>query len=162
NDLNPQPSVWTYTVLPGTFANPTALTINDNSAATPYPSTINVSGLSGNIAKVTAKLSGFTHTFPDDADVLLVGPAGQKLVLMSDAGGGMDAAGLNSTFDDSAAGGLPDETTLSSGTFKPTDFQTGDTYPAPAPSGAPSGTTLSVYNGTSPNGSWSLYVNDDT
>jgi MYXO-CTERM domain-containing protein len=46
------------------------------------------------------------------------------------------------------------------GTFKPTNFPNADAFPAPAP--APSGgSALSVFNGTNPNGTWSLYVIDD-
>src|SRR5262245_2989110 len=47
--------------------------------AAPYPSTINVSGVTGTVSKVTVQLFNFNYdTFPDDADVLLVGPGGQK------------------------------------------------------------------------------------
>src|SRR5262249_58826040 len=64
--------------------------------------------------------------------------------------------------DDAAASSLPDSGELSTGTYKPTNFDaTGpDTFPSPAP--APSGgSALSVFNGTDPNGIWSLYIVDD-
>jgi hypothetical protein len=98
--------VQTFTI-GGTTANVTtnqntgAITIRDNNTATPYPSTITVSGLGGTISKVTATLTGFTHTYPEDADILLVGPGGQSVVLMGAVGGGTDASGANLTFDDS-------------------------------------------------------------
>ncbi len=57
----------------------------------------------GTISKVTVTLTNISHTFSDDIDVLLVGPGGQKFILMSDAGGVNDLAGANFTFD-SAAG----------------------------------------------------------
>ena len=64
------------------------------------------------------------------------------------------------TLDDQAPSHLPDTTALTSGTFKPTNAGAGDTFPAPAP--APSGNVyLSAFNGTNPNGTWSLYVADD-
>src|SRR6185503_1794692 len=105
-------------------------------------------------------LKGLSHTYPDDLDILLVGPAGQKVVLMSDAGGGTDISNVTLTFDDGAASSLPDSAAIVSGSYKPTDFVTGDIFPSPAPAG-PYGTALSAFNGLNPNGAWSLYVLDD-
>jgi hypothetical protein len=62
------------------FSNPAAITINDAAAATPYPSNITVSGLVGNITKLTVTINGFSHTFPDDVDMMLVAPNGNKFV----------------------------------------------------------------------------------
>ncbi|HVF89647.1 MAG TPA: HYR domain-containing protein [Blastocatellia bacterium] len=142
--------------------NPAAVTIPAQGTATPYPSTIDVSGLSGNITKLTVSLNQLSHSFPNDLDILLVGPGGQKVILMSDAGGdeNFPIVNVDLTFDDAAAQQLPDETQITSGTYKPTDFQTGDVFPAPAPAG-PYGTALSAFNGLSPNGTYSLYVLDD-
>jgi subtilisin len=158
----------TFTITQGggggdnTFSNSSPITINDNRAATPYPSNISVSGLTGTVSKVTVTLNNLTHTFPDDIDILLVGPTGQSLILMSDSGGGSDINNLTLTFDDQAAAALPDSSSLTAGTFKPTNHgSSSDTFPAPAPSGTPTGTALSVFNGTNPNGTWSLYVVDD-
>jgi subtilisin-like proprotein convertase family protein len=125
--------------------------------AGPYPSAINISGVTGTVSKVTATLTGFSHTFPGDVDILLVGPGGQKIVLMSDVGSGTDAVNANITFDDSAPA---IGTTVVAGTFRPTNSGTGDLFPAPAPA-APYGSALSAFNGISPNGTWSLYVVDD-
>jgi subtilisin-like proprotein convertase family protein len=146
-----------------TFTNAAAISIPSVGNATPYPSNLAVAGTTGTITKVTATLTNFSHTFPSDVDVLLVGPGGQSVVLMSDPGGDPDASGLNLTFDDAAGSSLPSGTALASGTYLPTNLADGlgsDTYSAPAP---PSGygSTMSVFNGTSPNGTWSLYVVDD-
>src|SRR5436190_12094960 len=143
-----------------TISNPAPITINDNAAATPYPSTITVAGLSGVINKVTVTLTNINHTFPDDIDILLVGPTGQKTILMSDAGNTLDLVNVTLTFDDVAASFLPDNAQIVTGTFKPTDFEPGDPFPAPAPAG-PYPAALSGFNGTNPNGTWSLYVVDD-
>jgi uncharacterized repeat protein (TIGR01451 family) len=68
---------------------------------------------------------------------------------------------LTLTFDDDARSGLPDASGISSGTYKPTNFDTAsDNFPAPAP-GATFSATLSAFNGQNPNGNWSLYVQDD-
>lgn len=80
--------------------------------------------------------------------MILVGPAGQKVVLMSDAGSGNSVANLNLTFDDAASSTLPELTTILQGTFRPTDYAPADSFPAPAPAG-PYATTLSAFNGTS-------------
>ncbi len=115
----------------------------------------------GTISKVVVKLNGLKHTYPDDVDVLLVGPGGQKVLLMSDAGGSLDAVNVTLTLDSTASASLPDTTQLLSGTYRPTN-RTGspDVFTAPAPA-APYSTSLDVFNGTSPNGSWQLFVNDD-
>src|SRR6185503_12873452 len=49
--------------------NPTAITLNSGGAATPYPSTLAISGLTGTVNHVTVTLNGFGHTFPDDVDI---------------------------------------------------------------------------------------------
>jgi subtilisin-like proprotein convertase family protein len=147
---------------PTAFSNAASITINDNSAASPYPSQINVSGQVGSVTKVTVNLNNLNHTFPDDIDILLVGPGGQNAIVMSDVGGNVPAVNVNLTLDDAALLALPDNGPLVSGTYQPTnDVGTGgETFPAPAP--APSGgSALSVFNGTNPNGTWSLYVVDD-
>jgi subtilisin-like proprotein convertase family protein len=143
------------------FTNATAITIPLLGAATPYPSTINVAGLGGTISSLTLTLRGITHTWPDDLDVLLVGPAGQKVLVLSDVGGGNGLNSVTITLSDAAAAALPDTGAIVSGTYKPTDFDpTSDTFAAPAPAG-PYASTLSAFNGQSPNGTWSLYVFDD-
>jgi Bacterial Ig domain len=145
-----------------TFGNATTIVIPGTGTigkANLYPSTINVSGLSGEVLGVTATLNGFSHAFADDVDILLVGPGGQSVLLMSDAGGSIDVSDLTLTFEDGATA-LPDFGPLVSGTFAPTNFGEGDTFPAPAPL-APYGTALSDFNGTNPNGTWSLFVADD-
>ena len=143
------------------FTNSSSIITPPFGPAAPFPSAIDLSNLPGLIGKLTVTLINVTHTYPDDFDILLVGPAGQNLLLMSDAGGSSGVNGITLTFDDSAASSLPDSSQLTSGTFKPTNYGFGDTFTNPAPVG-PYGSTLSAFNGTNPNGTWSLYVYDDT
>jgi hypothetical protein len=144
-----------------TFTNAAAVAIPSSGTATPYPSTIAVSGLTGTVSQVTATLNGFGHGFPDDVDVLLVGPGGQKVLLLSDAGGGGAVSSLSLTFSDTAASALPDGGLLTSGTWKPSVYEAGtDAFTSPAPP-EPYASALSAFNGTDPNGTWSLYVRDD-
>ncbi len=154
-------STGTPSCTPANFSNTAAITINDNSAGSPYPSTIAVSGLSGSVTKVTVSVTGITHGFPDDIDMMLVGPGGQNALMMSDCGGNNNISGVSLTLDDAAATSLPDSTQITGGTYKPTNFDTTtDTFPAPAPSPA-GAAALSTFNGTNPNGTWALYVRDD-
>lgn len=148
--------------LPGitSFTNATSIVIPQQGSASPYPSPIEVAGLLGVTEKVVVTLRGLAHGFPDDIDIMLVSPTGQKVMLMSDAGGGNGITNRVLVFD-SAGGSLPDASTIFSGTYVPTDYESGDVFPPPAPSGA-AGTSLGAFNGVSPNGTWSLYVADDS
>jgi len=155
------------TVLPAAatvFSNSEGIAIPSDGNAMPYPSTISVSGLGGTIVDVNVTLARFEHDWPDDVDVILVGPSGQKLELMTDVGGSSSVSELTLIFDDAASISLPDESDLTSNRYRPTQGATceecGFNGGAPAPAG-PYATTLSVFNGTDANGAWSLYVFDD-
>lgn len=127
----------------------------------PYPSTIQVSGLTASVHKVTVTLHNVSHTFPEDMDVLLVGPRGQTVMLMSDAGNEFHLVDVTLRFDDAASEMVPRVTQIVSGTYRPTDYTAvNETNPPPAPL-PPYGPNLSVFNGTDPNGTWSLYAVDD-
>lgn len=150
----------------GPYANSTSIKIpataptGTSGSASPYPSTISVSGVTGTVNRVVVQLFGFNHTFPGDVDVLLVGPGGQRIILMSDVGSSFDTVNVNLTFDDTATASLPASALITSGTYRPTNSGTGDTFAAPAPA-APYGSLLADFNGTNPNGNWQLYVTDD-
>lgn len=154
----------TSTLLPATG------TIGTNS------SQINVFGLFGNVTDVSVELVGLSHSFPDDLDFLLYAPNNiNNLVFMSDAGSGGPAAALtdvNLTFSDAATDLLPDATPITPGPFKPTGYDLGET--AAGFTGAPPGvlnqagpagtaTFASAFSDlVGPNGSWKLFIDDDT
>ena len=144
----------------GQYCNTGSITINDAATATPYPSTIGVSGLGASAVLGFVELLGLSHTYPDDIDMLLSGPAGQNAVILSDAGGGTDAVGVNLTLADSAIAAVPDGGPMVTGVFRPTNVDTADTFPAPAPATA-GGSALAAFGGKDPNGNWQLYVVDD-
>jgi subtilisin-like proprotein convertase family protein len=131
------------------------ITIPNAGTANPYPSTIEISGLSGQIDYVTVTLLGLTHSFPADLDVLLVGPDGLAVVLMAGVGGEQDVAGINLTFED---GGRFPLSQLVSTIYQPTTNRDA-TLPPGAPAG-PYESSLGAFFGHTPNGTWSLYVND--
>jgi subtilisin-like proprotein convertase family protein len=145
------------TVVTQVFNNASTITIVDVASASPYPSTISVSGVSTPVTKVTATINGWSHTYPSDVGILLVGPGGQKVKLVGGAGGGTPVNGVVLTFDD-AAGGPLSTSAISSGTYLPTDLSSSDVFNSLAPS-SPYGSTLAPLTAT-PNGTWSLYVQD--
>jgi hypothetical protein len=128
--------------------------------ASPYPSSILVAGMTRPIAKITVTLHNLSHSYPSDIDLLLVGPQGQTVLLMSDCGFNLSVNGVTLVFADGAPP-LPEATQITSGTYRPTNFGTApDVFAAPAPAG-PYGATLSVFTGTNANGVWNLYKMDD-
>lgn len=147
-----------------TVSNPNGITINDNTTASPYPSTINVANLGGQITSLSITISNFTHSFPDDVDILLVSPLGEKVTLMSDVGGNVPAVNATLTFSATATNLLPDSGQLFTRTYLPTNFAglgTADTFPAPAPGLPYTNSSLATFEGLNPNGVWQLYVVDD-
>ena len=152
-----------------------------------YPSAILVSGMGTQISKLVVRINDFRHTAPDDVDMLLVGPQGQKMIIWSDVGGfnstcgpafdfmicnnttALGSTGPTVTLDDTAAEVLGNSGFITSGAFQPVNVGTAtDMFPAPAPAGpynspGPAGaaTFAGVFNGTDPNGLWRLYVIDD-
>jgi len=143
------------------WANGNTILIPDHGAGTPYPSSIAVSGVLGSVIKATVTLNGFAHQFPHDVSALLVSPAGRNVLLMSHTGGGHSVSNLTLTFDDAAGSTLPNSNPDISGTYRPSTYPGAVAFPVPAPIG-PYGSVLVAVAGWNPNGTWSLYVFDDT
>ena len=141
--------------------------------AAPYPSEIRVSFPKGSrIADVDLYLNHLSHPFPRDLDVLLVGPKGQKALVMSDVGGPSQGGpgGINDltlTLDDEAATALEPFTVPTGGRYRPADSDNpnpdqGDVFSNRTPDVSAGATpALSVFDGTNPTGTWRLYVVDD-
>jgi subtilisin-like proprotein convertase family protein len=147
-----------------TFITDSPISIPDVRTATPYPSPLQVQGVTGLVSHVTLILQGLTHTYPDDIDMLLVSPSGHKVIVMSDVGGGVGAVDVNLILDDAAGAPLPDRGPLVSGTFRPTNIDgpvVDDFFRSPAPP-PPYAQTLAAFDGRDPNGLWMLYINDDS
>ena len=153
-----------------TFANTNAIVINDDTNATPYPSTITVSNVGGTLLASTVVFTNMNHTAPEDIDVLLASPASpQGVLIMANSGLNLEIDNVTLTFDDAASASLPQFTQITSGTYKPTAYTPVATFfptnaPPPATNApaAQNGTTLSLFNSGNPNGDWSLFVQDDT
>jgi hypothetical protein len=127
--------------------------IPDEGNAETYPITNSVTGLTGNITDITVTLFGFSHENPDDLDIVLEGPNGETIVLMSDAGGSTNIDNLTLTFSANASAAISNNGPLTAGTFRPADYETGDNPLLNA--------SLTVFNGLNPNADWKLYIVDD-
>jgi subtilisin-like proprotein convertase family protein len=137
----------------------TSIAIPDSGMAATYPSQLSFSGVVGTVIDVNVQLHGLQHGSLDDLDIMLVGPGGQNVLLMSDAGGG-PASDIPLYFDDDVPSSLPDSTAPTVTNYRPTNYGAGDTFPAPAP--APTGSALSAFDGSDPNGIWQLFIVDDS
>jgi len=141
------------------FVNDRYIQIRSVGQAHRYPSNLHVGGVVGAIGDLTVKLHNLTHDYPADLSILVVGPGGQSVVLMSNAGGGVDVKDVTLTFDD-AGDPMPVSGTLTSTvTYRPTNYGVSREFYHPAPA-SPYGGSLSAFNGTNPNGLWRLYVMD--
>ncbi len=156
---------YTYTLGTSTnfFTNSTLITINDLTNATPYPSTITITNLNGLISKATATINKLGHGYVSDVSILLVGPAGTKELLIEETGGAHTITNVTLNFDSTAVNSLTTNAPVS-GTYLPSPLQTGGTFHTSsngvAPPAGPYGTNLNDFNGTNPNGTWSLFVDD--
>lgn len=135
-------------------SNPGPVSVPDNSPAG-VTSQITVAGQTGLVTDVDVTLNGFTSEFPDDLDVMLVGPNGKKVILMSDACGGDDLGNASITFDDEALAPLSEGGPCGSGTFFPYNAEDEDEPPF-----VPTGPALSAFDGFVPNGVWTLVAAD--
>jgi len=128
-----------------------------------YPSTISVPATEGVLTDVNVSLTGLSHPYARDLDVLLEGPDGTTVVLMSDVQCYLKPPNLSVvdlTFDD-AWPAMRDHSCLERSHSAPTNYgSSADSFPFPAPQTTP-GTALSWFNGTNPTGNWNLYVVDD-
>ena len=161
-----------------TNSNPIEISATNSSAdpepAVPYPSDIDVLGLTGVVTEVSVTINGLTHSSPDDLDMLLLGPSGQTFHFWSDVGGTNAVSDITVTVADNGATPLPDSAALVDGaTYEPFNADTtGDDFPVPAigppynePAPAGSATFASIFNGLTAdqvNGTWSLFITDDT
>ena len=150
-----------YTFNGGGGSIPGGAPTTTSGPASPYPATIAVSGVPAGALVKSVTISGMNHTYSDDIDIVLQSPTGVNVILMSDCGLGDNLVSHNYTFSDGAALSLNDNTALASGTYKPTNFVTGDNWPAPGPGTTPTSTTLSTFGGVNHNGTWNLFIYDD-
>ena len=125
--------------------------------ADPYPLTRTVSGVDGVITDIDVALSGVYHGRPADLEMMLEGPRGQKVALMSDVCGGSIAINQAWAWDDEALS--PMYSVCPDGRYRPGYSE--DLFPAPASMPLPLTAPLGDFDLTDPNGEWRLWVYDD-
>lgn len=125
------------------FCSSAAISIPDSGSATPYPSTINVSGMTGAITSVTATLRGLHHTYDSDLSIDLDAPdKGGNAYLMYQNGDGYEISTSTLTFADGGSPWPLADVGPGNFTFAPVDSFT------------------SRFGGIAANGPWNLYVED--
>jgi subtilisin-like proprotein convertase family protein len=135
-----------------------SLTIPSSGNASPYPSAIAVSGVSGNISNLKVTITNLSHTYPSDIDMVLFGPTGAHSIIFTDAiGSSTGITGRTYTFQTGATA-LPLSGYPASGTY---GVVNGGSYSGSGTPSTVTNTGLGTFNGTNPNGTWSLYVFDD-
>jgi len=117
------------------------IAIPEEGLANPYPSTIQVSGLSGTVTDVNLTLKRFSHTYPSDLVVVLEDPSHNVATVLSQSGGSTPIKNIALVLDDESATALPNP--LGTGTYQPC-----------------CGNLLAAFDGYDPNGTWKLYVQD--
>ncbi|NIV14166.1 MAG: hypothetical protein GWN62_23705 [Aliifodinibius sp.] len=121
-----------------TFVNDTPVTI-DRFQPTDASSVVNVSDVKGRLQRVTVTMH-VHHTFTRDLRISVIGPDDTEVILVGHKGGSGDHF-INTTFDDASTTSITNAFPPFSGTFKPEG-------------------TLADFNGTDPNGAWTLRIED--
>jgi hypothetical protein len=107
--------------------------------AAPYPSQKSVAAFARGtrIKDVNLVLKNYSHSWPDDVDVLLAHRGANRTVL-SDVGANFVVRNVTLTLNDEAARSLPDASQLEAGSFRPAKYgDRMDGFPSPAPTQNP-------------------------
>ena len=152
------------------FMSLTPINVGSNTAGSPYPSAISVSGFTVPISGLRLTLFGVTAPQPENLQFLLVSPDGKKFLFMAGIGGANALQNAAITLDDNALVYLPDDTLVDEGqNYKPSNCASSFTnFPDPMPAGpitdpgcgTAAATFVSAFGNTDPNGNWTLYVQD--
>ena len=180
------------------FSNTASITINDfkansdlakdNGRASAYPSELTTSGIpfvkgrtGERIRSAKVTIHNVTHAFSRDIGMVLESPKGDKVALMRNAGGATTGTAplsdVTITFDQSASSAIPANAQITTSSYDPADYGTGDLITGKAPTGAYSGSlgaftadnlkpgqsaTEDQAKAKNPNGKWKLYVVDSS
>ena len=140
---------------------PTA--VPEKGPAEVYPMAGTVPAGTGLVTEVQLDLAFEQHTFAADLDVVLVGPDGTAVTVMSDVGKDSDLLGRTYRIGDRFSTRMADQGPNGSGSYKPTDSDSDgeDVFDAPGPAAADANDQLVAFNGHEAAGSWRVFVMDD-
>lgn len=159
-----------------TFSNTSPIQIPDEAAANPWPSTVSVFGMIGEVTDVEIALKGLSHTHLDDVGVVAQAPGGQSLLLMNGVGPIVSPSNPTSgvvdvdlRLDDEALLPVVNPVVPLTGSYQPANYSgidnftsggsgPGTAYSNPGPVGT--ATLASTFDGLDPNGNWKLWVHD--
>ncbi len=140
------------------FTNPAPITISNGfSDSSPFPSSIQVPALPGTLQNVTVTLFGLSDVQSYSIEILLTGPTGQGVDLMSEAGDGLVT---NATVTIADAGLPFPAGEIPSGAFQPSgaSYASGTAFPYFSPFYAEDTTNqMAGFVGTMLGGAWNLY-----
>jgi len=108
-------------------------------------------------------LKELSHGFPDDIDLLLVGPNMKSMVLLSDAMGNQEVSNLTFRVASGVQEPVPNAAPpAAGGSYSPADYEsTVDAFPLPAPQNG-IGDNLANLWADGASGTWELYAVDDS
>jgi len=123
-----------------------------------YPTTIDVSGLTGTIVDLNVTLFGLSSSWTSDLSIALMNPNHEAVYLMHEAGNDSELHNVELTFDDQATHRLPDYGEIPSGRYQVSEYVD---YVVPLNNfSGVYGSDLSNFNGAAPNGAYQLYIWD--
>ncbi len=155
-----------------TYRNTSPISVFQGGSGAPFPSTVIVAGGPPIVGSMRVTIYDYSTTNPDNVDFLLVGPGGQKFILLANAGGSASGGPVTLNFTDTAGAIVPDTLTVCDRRILIRLFGTVANFPAPAPAspynlpgstvgGTGTQTLFGNFGGTNSNGTWSLYLRDD-
>lgn len=154
---------WSLTISTADWWGPGATT-NWAGAGSPYPVGKAVDVGPARVRGVSLVLADVTHTRASHLDVLVVGPDGTAVLVLSGACGTALLNKVDRTFTATAPAPLPATSSLACTSaplalVRPSVYDAPAALPAPAPPG-PYRTDLAAFAGTVPNGTWRTYIAD--